>query len=977
MLTMISIRLLYFHFVLTMLSASVILRAQEPYIKTLGIAEGVPSVTIYDLHVAKNGLLYLGTDKGLFSYDGIDFSKIEFVESLAVGVNGILEDENGTIWCKNFSSQIFLIAGNKLVLERHSAKYLNKSESNLADFFIYEGSIYLSTERKVVKINQNGEAKLLYQITSTEQLESITAIQFDTIGKILYISNTENIVALLPTGEFKMTPTIKGQTEILFFNNLPYSVFKGIRNEVVNHQNKLFKKPPIYLGSFIKLSEANDKLWLCTSQGVFRLDTQNNTIEPPFLYDIKATDIINDQEGNLWVSTIGSGLLFLPNEKLIRIPISETQNAKQLNLTCISKDKKGNIFVGTGNGKILQINRFNQHSMTYSSGDDKEMEFVKIINDKIYSSRGIFEKNNPTIVAPFYLGKDISMDAYGNFLVGSYNLSGIISKDLGKSPQLPLFLVGKLTSSKYSFYEQHIYILKRKRTRAVYADTMTNSYYSGNSDGLFLFSERFKTDEIRAPNNKPIIASQIIGDREGNIWVASIQQGLFKIKGGKVVGQLNMTNGLPSNQCKKMRIDHEGLWLVTDAGLHLVNRNNLRVKHISTNVGLDGIMINDIEIDNNVIYMATNEGLLTTKTSFISEEVAPNFSIVEGRAFGQIIQSNANLKYNQNNISLKFRTIHFRSLGNYVYQYRLLGLSPEWVTQDAKIKEVNFFALSPGSYVFEARVNLGDVFSPIQRFSFSISKPFWLSIWFILLVIFFILVVLYYLFDWQIKKVNARQNVREQLALSQITALRAQMNPHFMFNILNAFQGLIYTNQKTKANEYLGVFSDLMRKTLDISDQREITIHEELEAVALYVQLEEARFDSGDFHFTLLTSDQEALKNYYIPSLILQPYIENAIKHGLWHKTGDKLLRLTITKEKDAYWRFEIEDNGIGRAQSMERNKKLRKHKSFATKAIDTRIELMNKLNKIPILLEVIDLKDNLNEPCGTRVILRIPIKKK
>jgi hypothetical protein len=369
-----------------------------------------------------------------------------------------------------------------------------------------------------------------------------------------------------------------------------------------------------------------------------------------------------------------------------------------------------------------------------------------------------------------------------------------------------------LTSAKYSYLEQHIFILKTKRTRAVYADANTNSYYSGNSDGLFLFSERFKTEEIRAPNNRPIIAAQIVGDQDGFIWVASIQQGLFKIKGDKVVGQLNMSNGLPSNQCKKMRIDNEGLWLITDAGLHLVNRKNMRVKHISTNVGLDGLMINDIEIENNRIYLATNEGLLTTKTSFIAEEIAPNFSIVEGRAFGQIIQTNASLKSNQNNISLRFQTIHFRSMGNYVYQYRLLGLSPEWITQDAKIKEVNFFALSPGSYVFQARVNLGDVFSPIEQFSFTIAKPFWLKGWFIFLSVLFVLTVLYYLYAWQIKKINARQNIREQLALSQITALRTQMNPHFMFNILNAFQGLIYTNQKTKANEYLGVFSDLMRK---------------------------------------------------------------------------------------------------------------------------------------------------------------------
>jgi LytS/YehU family sensor histidine kinase len=233
----------------------------------------------------------------------------------------------------------------------------------------------------------------------------------------------------------------------------------------------------------------------------------------------------------------------------------------------------------------------------------------------------------------------------------------------------------------------------------------------------------------------------------------------------------------------------------------------------------------------------------------------------------------------------------------------------------------------------------------------------------------------YSIYIYQIRKLKTKQVIREQLALSQITALRTQMNPHFMFNILNAFQGLIYTNQKTKANEYLGVFSDLMRKTLDMSDQREVTIEEELSAIELYIQLEQARFDAGDFEYTLVTNNRDELKDFLIPSLILQPFIENAIKHGLLHQVGVKKLRLCIFRENDNYWNFEIEDNGIGREKSAERNKKFQKHKSFATKSIDTRIELINKLSKKAIILDVIDLKNKDNKACGTRIVLRIPIK--
>jgi len=250
-----------------------------------------------------------------------------------------------------------------------------------------------------------------------------------------------------------------------------------------------------------------------------------------------------------------------------------------------------------------------------------------------------------------------------------------------------------------------------------------------------------------------------------------------------------------------------------------------------------------------------------------------------------------------------------------------------------------------------------------------------MTTWFLLLMLLFIAGLFYFIFQKRLESIRKKQKIREQLALSQITALRTQMNPHFMFNILNAFQGLIYSNQKTKANEFLGVFSDLMRKTLDMSDKREVSIQDELEAIDLYVSLEKARFVEEEFEYSFETDIQEELKNYAIPSLILQPFIENAIKHGLLHRQGIKKLKLSISKENDQYWRFEIEDNGIGREQSYTLNKNLKKHDSFATQAIDSRIGLINRLSKVPIHIDVIDLKDDANKALGTKVVLKIPIK--
>lgn len=955
--------------------------SQEPYFKEIGSAFGIPSTVIYDLFVASDGLLYLGTDKGLYSYDGTRFRKIEFVESLAVSVNGITEDAQGRIWCKNFSSQIFYSSGNRLFLEQNAAKFLNSTEANLNDFDLFNGDLYVATEYQVVRISPNGKTKSLFHITFKDLGETITSIQVDKTSRVLFVATTiRNIkLSLEKENTVVLKNTIRkeqGQTEITFFQNRAFYNIKGNKNRIVSSEDQYFSTNGYNLGTFINLTEAAGKLWLCSSTGVYELNPKKRKIEKEFLTNLRATDIVTDRENNLWISTLGQGLIFIPNQGLTQVDLKDFGIDKKVNFVCITKDSLGNFYIGTDNGKIIQLDKYSKHLLTYESGEDREIEFVYVNKNQLLTSRGVFEIGNPHILKPYYFGKDICSDAYGNFLIATYSLSGIISQGLENLPQLPDFLIGKLRGISFSTSLTNLFVLQPKRARAVHFEKSTSSYYSGNSNGLFFFSEKFKPKEIRDELNKPIIAAHIAGDEDGYVWVATVQQGLYKIKDDHVVAHIERKNGLLDNQCKKLRITDDGIWLITDSGLHFIRKSNFHVKNISTSAGINGLMINDIEIFNDKIILATNEGILSSTTTRMSEDVNPIFKITEVKALNQIIQSDSKLSYNQNNITLKFQTIHFRSMGNFTYQYRLKGIDSLWMMQDAKIQEVSYMSLKPGNYTFEARVLVGDLVSPVQSFSFSIGKPFWLTYWFIGLNAITFFGFVYLLYRWQIKKIQNKQLIKEQLALSQITALRTQMNPHFMFNILNAFQGLIYTNQKTRANEYLGVFSDLMRKTLDISDQKEITVFDELEAVELYVELEKARFENDDFHFILELIDKDELKDYVIPSLILQPFVENAIKHGLLHKTGKKVLTLRIIKESE-HWLFEIEDNGIGRKKSMERNQKFQKHKSFATKAIDSRIELINKLNKNPILIDVIDLYDENLESIGTRIQLKIPIKPK
>jgi sensor domain CHASE-containing protein len=132
-------------------------------------------------------------------------------------------------------------------------------------------------------------------------------------------------------------------------------------------------------------------------------------------------------------------------------------------------------------------------------------------------------------------------------------------------------------------------------------------------------------------------------------------------------------------------------------------------------------------------------------------------------------------------------------------------------------------ALNPGTYKFQINIKIGEKYTPINEINFQICKPFWLQSWFLIIIMIALLALLFFVYRWAVVKTRKSEELKEQLALSQLTALRSQMNPHFIFNILNAVQGLIYSNQKSKASDYLGKFSDLMRRILETSDINEVT----------------------------------------------------------------------------------------------------------------------------------------------------------
>lgn len=213
-----------------------------------------------------------------------------------------------------------------------------------------------------------------------------------------------------------------------------------------------------------------------------------------------------------------------------------------------------------------------------------------------------------------------------------------------------------------------------------------------------------------------------------------------------------------------------------------------------------------------------------------------------------------------------------------------------------------------------------------------------------------------------------------KIAETEMTALRAQMNPHFIFNCLNSIKLYTLENNSATASEYLTKFSQLIRLVLENSRSEKVTLNKELETLILYIEMEAMRF-KNKVRYCINIDENVDAAYIEIPPLLLQPYVENAIWHGLMHKKEGGTIQINVAMVNEHLLHVEISDNGVGRTMAEEyRSKSVTKQKSFGLKMTSERIDVINQLYQTNTSVQIIDEKDEMNNACGTKVIIEIPI---
>lgn len=657
---------------------------------------------------------------------------------------------------------------------------------------------------------------------------------------------------------------------------------------------------------------------------------------------LEVSSIIEDDQGNIWTSRGLDGIAVFSQKG------EELKNYNKCHVLIDSffiwqlhLGNEGNIFAVTDKGLFYQKEHLDN--------------FILVDNSEQYSIR--------------YL-----LNIYPNRILLSTN-QGI--RELIKDEKGELLIVEcKELSNSKGFHFRQIFQASNNNVYLPYQESELWIYKSSQK-GLKLLKKLKPDLELYS-----FFESKIKPDV---IWVGS-SEGLKKIVGDSIILNVSTTSNVlnTSSVYNIIEDDEDEIWLGTNKGLWSYNIKNGKIYQYEEEDGLPSNLFSfhqsSILASNGHIWMGTNKGLVkfdpkTIKPYSIPPKVYIDRLLInddeERKGIGEATQ--LTLPYQKSTLHFEVPAIGYYKAKRSKVNYQLKGYDDNWLSVKNG-QPIRFTKLPHGDYTF--RVQAEDVNgnkSDIRELAIQITPPFWRTWWFYLLCSATILALMYAVYKYRVAQIRKEEEKKTAIARlelqvleNELKALRAQMNPHFLFNTMNSIKGIIIKQETKKAIEYLTKLSSLIRAILSNSERKTISLAKELEALKLYMDLESLRF-TNNFNYQIQVDKNVDQSFVHIPPLVLQPFVENAIWHGLLPKdNGNNQLTIRIFRKDDLVL-CEIEDNGVGRKATQQPKRKT-KHQSMGIGITEKRVQLLHSENRI----DIIDLVNENQQPMGTKVILAL-----
>jgi ligand-binding sensor domain-containing protein len=941
--------------------------AQSTQTITYTVKDGLPSNALYRTIIDKKGFLWIATEIGLSRFDGKKFRNYTTSDGLSDNeITDLFADSSGTVWVIPFRRTPCYY---NPVTDRFENEETNKELSKIImgtpnwPHILKYGGVAFSNNNRQIFLSRNNKTTVLSNIYNRKFAPVINIIEYQP-DKFLFFA--QDSIRRFNSG--KLTTLIPVKKSINMSEVVGNMVYMATSNSLLVYQfspagKVQFVKEKIYPFE-IRIFCKTGKRFAITSINGTTYTLDKNTLDLSGIISaiegVPVRHVLEDKDDNTWLATLDKGLIKVQQK---RISSFDNSGLKQ-GFNAIIKTK--NILAGNNNGEIYKYDGLYVKKLLLNNDKNIDTWVRKIINTPygiyIASQSGAFLINEKTM-------------AVEKVFRGIQNRSNKAACLINDS----IMLMGSHAFAfSYNLKTNTIIDSIAKRVVSLGSDLQGNIYI-GSNEGLFVW----KKNELQAMAEKRKSLSYKINTMASSpdslMWIGLGSDSLVVLKNNNWVASIALGDIIPGNICKALCSNKAGeIWLGTNKGLNRIeytyNSNGFTYNntYFGTADGLIGEQVNDIAIEDSIAYAATNEGIshMPVNIQLPVSDIPTFISGVTINSKPADLKEAYSLKYDENDISINFSGV---DLTGFIPLFEYSINNGKW----QRTEKIELKKLASGNYTIKIRAirRDGKPSNNEALVRFEISTPFWRSGFFWVLMVAILVAGLLYLQKRRDKR-KQKAAVEKVLTEKRITelemqALKAQINPHFVFNCLNSIKSFIYDKDYRQADKYLDRFSELMRSTIDHSDAAIILVRDEMNYLDNYLQLEQLRFEDK-FNYKISVDISVDTHKVFIPAMLLQPYVENAIRHGMRFLENRKgLIKITATTG-DNFLVCQIDDDGIGREKATQLKSKM--HIEYQSKGMSIskrRAELYN------IEQTIIDKKDIAGNASGTTIIVKIPLELK
>ncbi|MCJ8289728.1 MAG: histidine kinase [Crocinitomicaceae bacterium] len=954
-----------------LLLSSNTLVAQEgfwhPVYKNYTTADGLPSMEGYYSVQDKDGYMWFATDRGVARFNGEEFKLFTTDDGLISNtIFKIAPDDKGRMWFLSNVAKLCYYENGKIIPYEFNDKLVAhfKGREILAYTswkFKNDGVMLSASSIAPIHINEWGKVSL--PKGNIEQGVPWKVALFLHEGELMKVVNNVDVDALKITVDIDVLHKAKIDIDYtdprhscmgwLDENAIYYSQSSSLITSS-NRESKVYSFAKI----IINISKTKGGLWISfRGGGIQRFIWKNDSLTPDIhlFKDKMVTSAFEDDEGHLWFTSLNSGIF-----KVSDMRIGRLTGFPELNESIISIGSQGDRLLISSDHYGFHVYNNALRGMEMLEGQPKKLSY-----DGLYSVPGT---NEIFVVAFDEDDNSVYRFNQSRFEVFARGINMLTARKLDKKT----VLFGDRTAI-YWIAETLKSIPIADGARSIeFKDD--HSLWIGNFGTLKIFDLTTKTTS--EPTIK--LLQQRMNDilKVGDYTLFGTNGNGLILKNGQSIVQFNSGNGFPRNFIDKIRAGKNGeIWVLGYDGItqFALGKSGAHLIQDFPASRMTAEKLNDFSVGENFIYLATNNGVVRINNNVNKSKVTPprlHLTGIEINGTPMEIED-MNLPYSSNNVLIKFDAVSFENRP-VIFRFRSHP-TDEWTIITERF--VRLTSLSFGAYQFEIQASIDQKkWVSSEHVNITIYPPFWKRWWFIFLVVVLFIILTALLILIRIKAVKEKYLGQQKILQMQQEALSQQMNPHFIFNALGSVQNSILKGETLLANSYLVKFSRLLRTGLNASRSQLISLKEDSELIRNYLSVEQTRMKKS-FAFSVLIESKSA-SSLLIPPFLLQPFVENAIKHGFSDKVNDIYILVKYEeREKDIL--CVISDNGAGRKASKNNSNGTIEHESHGSDIAFQRILLISKSKGFTSRIETLDLRDKKGNSTGTKVVFTIPIIRK